>query len=82
MLTSVRAHTHERFDTEPATGPGAAELESAWTLEEQPRHDASRLVSLYVRAAELGQVSAMVNLGAMLMRGDGVRGSRRAALRW
>jgi TPR repeat protein len=76
-------NTYQGFPTQDwPQGPGADALMRAWRLEHRPGSSRRLMVRLYREAAEAGQVDAMVNLGAMLGRGDGVREDVFAARRW
>lgn len=79
----MKRHMYQAFDsTPPLAGAGAAELQRAWVLEGGRRSQPARVAALYRRAAEAGQPSAMINLGAMLAVGDGVRANPAEARRW
>ena len=79
----MKRQTYQQFEpTEALPGPGARDLQRAWALEGAVRSQPARVAHLYLRAARAGQPTAMLNLGAMLKVGDGVKRNPAAARRW
>ena len=75
-------HTYRSFSADAARGPGAEALEAAWRLESTSGASRKRQLKLYLDAAQLGQVDAMINAGAMLEHGDGTDEAPAKARRW
>ena len=75
-------HTYRTFRAGAAHGAGAEALEAAWRLEWNSGASRKRQLKLYLDAARLGQVDAMINAGSMLEHGDGADEAPDEARRW